>query len=572
MQNLGQKVIYQIYPKSFYDANGDGIGDLRGIIEKIDYIKKLNVDMIWFNPFYVSLQNDNGYDIANYREIDPLFGTMADFEELQAKLADIGVGVMLDMVLNHCSTEHEWFKKALAGDEKYRKFFYLRPGKPDGSLPNNWQSKFGGPAWSKFGDTDLYYLHLYDSTQADLDWHNPEVRKELEDVVNFWRGKGVRGFRFDVINVTGKSEDLVDSTDPTEEKTLYTDTPVVHDYLKELNRTTFGQDEDSITVGEMSSTTIPNSVRYTNPKEKELSMVFTFHHLKVDYKDGEKWTKTPFDFMKLKGLLSSWQTGMTEGGGWNAVFWNNHDQPWALNRFGDPVHYREKSAEMLAATIHFLRGTPFIYQGEELGMVNPDYQSMDEYVDVECKNAYQELLDKGMSEDEAFAIIKAKSRDNSRVPMHWDDSKYAGFSQVKPWLLPTHQDEINVKKELAEGEVFAFYQKLIALRKQEAVISAGGFREILPDDQQVFAYVRELDGEKLVVFNNFYGKEAVISVPSDLQECGQILLDNYQRELSCLPSDLQECGQILLDNYQRELSCLPSELSLRPYESLAFRI
>ncbi|MFV4960897.1 alpha,alpha-phosphotrehalase [Lactobacillus delbrueckii subsp. allosunkii] len=550
MQNLGQKVIYQIYPKSFYDANGDGIGDLRGIIEKIDYIKKLNVDMIWFNPFYVSPQNDNGYDIANYREIDPLFGTMADFEELQAKLADISVGVMLDMVLNHCSTEHEWFKKALAGDEKYRKFFYLRPGKPDGSLPNNWQSKFGGPAWSKFGDTDLYYLHLYDSTQADLDWHNPEVRKELEDVVNFWRGKGVRGFRFDVINVTGKSEDLVDSTDPTEEKTLYTDTPVVHDYLKELNRTTFGQDEDSITVGEMSSTTIPNSVRYTNPKEKELSMVFTFHHLKVDYKDGEKWTKTPFDFMKLKGLLSSWQTGMTEGGGWNAVFWNNHDQPWALNRFGDPVHYREKSAEMLAATIHFLRGTPFIYQGEELGMVNPDYQSMDEYVDVECKNAYQELLDKGMSEDEAFAIIKAKSRDNSRVPMHWDDSKYAGFSQVKPWLLPTHQDEINVKKELAEGEIFAFYQKLIALRKQEAVISAGGFREILPDDQQVFAYVRELDGEKLVVFNNFYGKEAVISVPSDLQECGQILLDNYQRELSCLPS----------------------ELSLRPYESLAFRI
>lgn len=550
MQNLGQKVIYQIYPKSFYDANGDGIGDLRGIIEKIDYIKKLNVDMIWFNPFYVSPQNDNGYDIANYREIDPLFGTMDDFEELQAKLADIGVGVMLDMVLNHCSTEHEWFKKALAGDEKYRKFFYLRPGKPDGSLPNNWQSKFGGPAWSKFGDTDLYYLHLYDPTQADLDWHNPEVRKELEDVVNFWRGKGVRGFRFDVINVTGKSEDLVDSTDPTEEKTLYTDTPVVHDYLKELNRTTFGQDEDSITVGEMSSTTIPNSVRYTNPKEKELSMVFTFHHLKVDYKDGEKWTKTPFDFMKLKGLLSSWQTGMTEGGGWNAVFWNNHDQPWALNRFGDPVHYREKSAEMLAATIHFLRGTPFIYQGEELGMVNPDYQSMDEYVDVECKNAYQELLDKGMSEDEAFAIIKAKSRDNSRVPMHWDDSKYAGFSQVKPWLLPTHQDEINVKKELAEGEIFAFYQKLIALRKQEAVISAGGFREILPDDQQVFAYVRELDGEKLVVFNNFYGKEAVISVPSDLQECGQVLLDNYQRELSCLPS----------------------ELSLRPYESLAFRI
>ncbi|GHV97447.1 trehalose-6-phosphate hydrolase [Lactobacillus nasalidis] len=550
MQNLGQKVIYQIYPKSFYDANGDGIGDLRGIIEKIDYIKKLNVDMIWFNPFYVSPQNDNGYDIANYREIDPRFGTMADFEELQAKLADIGVGVMLDMVLNHCSTEHEWFKKALAGDEKYQKFFYLRPGKADGSLPNNWQSKFGGPAWSKFGDTGLYYLHLYDPTQADLDWHNPEVRKELEDVVNFWRSKGVKGFRFDVINVTGKSEDLVDSTDPTEEKTLYTDTPVVHDYLKELNRTTFGQDEDSITVGEMSSTTIPNSIRYTNPEEKELSMVFTFHHLKVDYKDGEKWTKMPFDFMKLKQLLSDWQTGMTAGGGWNAVFWNNHDQPWALNRFGDPVRYREKSAEMLAATVHFLRGTPFIYQGEELGMIDPDYQSMDEYVDIECKNAYQELLDKGIDKDEAFEIVKTKARDNSRVPMHWDASKYAGFSQVKPWLMPTHQDEINVEKELAEGEIFAFYQKLIALRKQEAVISAGGFREILPNDRQVFAYVRELNGEKLAVFNNFYGKETVVSVPSDLQESGQVLLDNYQREMSQLPS----------------------QLSLRPYETLAFKI
>lgn len=550
MTNLGKKVIYQIYPKSFYDSNGDGIGDLRGIIDKIDYIKKLNVDMIWFNPFFVSPQNDNGYDIADYYKIDPRFGTMEDFEELQKKLNDIGVGVMLDMVLNHCSTEHEWFKKALDGDEKYQKFFYLRPPKADGSLPNNWQSKFGGPAWAKFGDTGLYYLHLYDPTQADLDWHNPEVRKELENVVNFWRGKGVHGFRFDVINVTGKDEVLVDSTDPVQEKSLYTDTPVVHKYLKELNKNTFGQDKNSITVGEMSSTTIPNCVRYSNPKEHELSMVFTFHHLKVDYKDGEKWTKMPFDFMKLKKLLTEWQVGMSDNGGWNAVFWNNHDQPWALNRFGDPVHYREKSAEMLGATIHLLRGTPYIFQGEELGMVDPDYSSIDDYVDIEAKNAYKELLKEGKSEDEAFEIVKTKARDNSRVPMHWDNSKNAGFTTGTPWLKPTHQDEINVEKELSSGEIFNFYQKLIALRKQEDVISDGSFAPILEDHPSVFAYVRQLDNEKLVVFNNFYGKETSVDVPSELQKDGKILLSNY-------PS---------------ELTALPDKLTLKPYQTLAFKI
>lgn len=366
MTKLGQKVIYQIYPKSFYDSNNDGFGDLKGIIAKIDYLKKLNIDMIWFNPFYVSPQNDNGYDIADYYKIDERFGTMEDFEEMVAKLKETNIGVMLDMVLNHCSTEHEWFQKALAGDEKYQKYFYLRPAKEDGSLPTNWQSKFGGPAWEKFGDTDLYYLHLYDKTQADLDWHNPDVRAEAAKIVNFWKEKGVAGFRFDVLNVIGKDEVLVDSVDPDHEKPLYTDTPVVHKYIKELNRNTFGTDPEIVTVGEMSSTTIPNSIEYTNPDEHELSMVFTFHHLKVDYDNGEKWSKVPFNFMELKSLLSTWQTEMDKGNGWNTLFWNNHDQPWALNRFGDPVNYREKSAEMLASALHLLRGTPYIYMGEEL--------------------------------------------------------------------------------------------------------------------------------------------------------------------------------------------------------------
>lgn len=553
MTKLGQKVIYQIYPKSFYDSNNDGFGDLKGIIAKIDYLKKLNIDMIWFNPFYVSPQNDNGYDIADYYKIDERFGTMEDFEEMVAKLKEANIGVMLDMVLNHCSTEHEWFQKALAGDEKYQKYFYLRPAKADGSLPTNWQSKFGGPAWEKFGDTDLYYLHLYDKTQADLDWHNPDVRAEAAKIVNFWKEKGVAGFRFDVLNVIGKDEVLVDSIDPDHEKPLYTDTPVVHKYIKELNRNTFGTDPEIVTVGEMSSTTIPNSIEYTNPDEHELSMVFTFHHLKVDYDNGEKWSKVPFNFMELKSLLSTWQTEMDKGNGWNALFWNNHDQPWALNRFGDPVNYREKSAEMLATSLHLLRGTPYIYMGEELGMMDPHYKSIDDYVDVEALNGYQMLLDKGVDKDRAFEIVVSKSRDNSRVPMHWDDSKYAGFSNVKPWLMPTDQDEINVEKELASGEIFNHYQKLINLRKIEPLIYAGHFKELLADNKQVFAYERYLDNspEKLVVFNNFYGTEVTVDLPAEYQD--------------------KKCTT-LIDNYQNEVQKTAKQITLQPYKSLAIKI
>ncbi len=552
MTDLGKQVVYQIYPKSFYDSNHDGIGDLRGIINKLDYIKQLNVDLIWFNPFYVSPQNDNGYDIADYYQIDPVFGTMADFEELVAKLKAIGVGVMLDMVFNHCSTEHEWFQKALAGDEKYQKFFYLRPGKSDGSLPNNWQSKFGGPAWSKFGDTDQYYLHLYDKTQADLDWHNPDVRQAVQEVVNFWRAKGVAGFRFDVINVIGKANELIDSTDSEQEKRLYTDTPIVHQYLKELNQATFGQDENAVTVGEMSSTTIPNSIQYSNPNEHELSMVFTFHHLKVDYDHGNKWTQTPFNFMQLKHLFKEWQEQMAAGNGWNAVFWNNHDQPWALSRFGDPKHYRIQSAQMLATAIHLMRGTPYIYMGEELGMIDPKYTSMADYVDIESKNAYQALLEQGLSEQAAFAIIQTKSRDNSRTPMHWDDSQYAGFSDVKPWLMPTDQQTINVAAELDHGQIFNYYQHLIALRKSEPLISAGQIEMFLDDDPQVLAYRRFLPDhhQQILVLTNFYG------------QAHQINLNQWQG----LPYE------VVISNYQRTNDTVAATLTLQPYEALAIRI
>lgn len=548
MTNLGKKVIYQIYPKSFYDSNGDGIGDLRGIINKIDYIKKLNIDMIWMNPFFVSPQNDNGYDVADYCKIDPLFGTMADFEELAKKLKDIGVDIMLDMVLNHCSTEHPWFKKAKAGDKKYQKYFYIRPAKPDGSAPNNWQSIFGGSAWAKFDDNN-YYLHLFDPSQADLDWHNSDVRKELANVINFWRSKGVHGFRFDVINAIGKDKELLDSTPEHSQYDLVFDKPVVHSYLKELNENSFGQDADSVTVGEIGGeSSIDNYVHYSNPDEHELSMVFTFQHLDVDCKNGDKWQNIPFDFMRLKKVLNNIEVQLSQRNGWNAVFWNNHDQPWALSRFGDPVHYREKSAEMLAATIHFMRGTPYIYMGEEIGMVNPSYDNIADYNDVESKNAYKMLLDQGKTSEEAMKIIKYRSRDNARTPMHWDSSKNAGFTTGTPWLGIKHQDKINVKDELDHGEIFNFYQKLIKLRKELDIISDGDYHPLLEDDPNVFAYVRELNGQKLLVLNNFFGKDATIQVPKDLQKDGKVLLSNY------------DC----------QLNKLGDSLKLEPYQTVAF--
>ena len=549
--SLADKVIYQIYPKSFYDSNGDGIGDLRGIIEKIPYLKKLNIDMIWFNPFFVSPQNDNGYDIADYYGIDPLFGTMADFEELVTKLGQNHIGVMLDMVLNHCSTDHIWFKKALAGDKHYQKFFYIRNPKPDGSMPNNWTSKFGGSAWAPFGNSGKYYLHLYDKTQADLDWHNPAVRKELFKVVNFWRDKGVKGFRFDVINVIGKDEKLTDAPQNTASKLMYTDQPIVHQYLKELNQKTFGQQPDTITVGEMSSTTIANSVAYTRKDNHELSMVFTFHHLKVDYQDGQKWTRIPFDFSALKNALNEWQIGMSQGGGWNALFWNNHDQPWALSRFGDPVNFREKSAEMLATVMHLLRGTPYIYQGEEIGMINPNYQTITDYVDVETLNAYDELKKEGLSDAKALTIIQAKSRDNSRTPMHWDDTANAGFTTGTPWLRPKDQDKINVAAELDHGEIFPYYQKLIYLRKHYPIIAKGSYEAIDLDHPQIFAYCRLYQGQTLLVINNFYGKKITYSLP-----------DTYQGRQA----------QTLISNYHKNLQKVPKTVELHPYESLALLI
>ncbi|MDS5313902.1 alpha,alpha-phosphotrehalase [Streptococcus pneumoniae] len=528
------KVVYQIYPKSYKDTTENGIGDFRGIIEKIPYLAKLGVDMVWLNPFYPSPQRDNGYDISDYMAVDPLFGDMADFEEMVCVGKEHKIDFMLDMVLNHCSTEHEWFQKALAGDKYYQDFFFIQ------DQPTDWQSKFGGSAWAPFGDTGKYYLHLFDETQADLNWRNPNVRKELFKVVNFWRDKGVKGFRFDVINLIGKDEVSVDCPE-NEGKPAYTDKPIVHNYLRMMNQATFGSDDSFMTVGEMSSTTMENCVLYSSPDRQELSMTFNFHHLKVDYKDGQKWTLAPFDFEELKSLYHSWGKEMSDKDGWSALFWNNHDQPRALNRFVDIQNFRKEGATMLAASIHLSRGTPYIYMGEEIGMIDPDYDSMADYVDVESLNAYQMLLEEGKSQQEAFQIIQAKSRDNSRIPMQWDASENAGFSTGTPWLKAGKSYKyINVENEI-QGPIFTFYQDLIRLRKEMPIISEGSYKPAFEDSKQVYAFERQFEDQKLLVLNNFYAKEVEIDLPAVYQN-GQILISNYE--------DAEVSEKILLKPYK----------------------
>ena len=499
--NIRDKVVYQIYPKSFYDTNGDGLGDLPGVTAKLDYLKELGVDFLWLTPFFVSPQNDGGYDVADYCAVDPRFGTMEDVDALIRAARARGIGIMLDMVFNHTSTEHAWFKRALTGDPAYMDYYIFKDGTPD-TPPTNWVSKFGGNAWEYVPALRKYYLHLFDVTQADLNWENPRVREELKNVVRFWKEKGIEGFRFDVVNLISKPAVFENDTEG-DGRRFYTDGRHVHEFLKELTRDT-GIDA-MITVGEMSSTTLENCIRYSNPAEKELSMVFSFHHLKIDYKDGAKWALQEPDIMALKSLFRIWQEGMAAGGGWNAVFWCNHDQPRIVSRLGDDERYPVASAKMLAACIHFMRGTPYIYQGEELGMTNAKYTDIAQYRDVESLNYYQILLDEGKSREEALAILAARSRDNSRTPMQWSADENACFTTGTPWLAPpANYLTINAEAQRADVDsVFHFYQTLIRLRKEQPIIQKGDIFFLERENASVIAYERAHAGQKLRVYCNF---------------------------------------------------------------------
>ncbi|WP_445486635.1 alpha,alpha-phosphotrehalase [Niallia sp. 03133] len=550
MKDFKKSIVYQIYPKSFNDSDGDGLGDLKGIIEKLDYLKLLGVDYLWITPFYVSPQKDNGYDVADYISIDPRFGTMEDFDLLVSEAKKRNMDIMMDMVFNHTSTEHDWFQKAQKGDPTYKDYYIFKEPNVDGGPPTNWISKFGGSAWEyseKYGE---YYLHLFDVTQADLNWENPKVKQEIFEVVEFWLEKGVKGFRLDVINLISKPEAFQDDI-VGDGRRFYTDGPKIHNYLKELNEKTFGKFEDIITVGEMSSTSIEHCVRYSHPEEKELSMVFSFHHLKVDYENGEKWTTIDFDFIKLKEILSSWQYGMQEGNGWNALFWCNHDQPRIVSRFGDDIKYRKESAKMLATSIQMLRGTPYIYQGEELGMTNPYFSTIDQYKDVESINYYNILRAEGKEEKEIISILQTKSRDNSRTPMQWSSSTNAGFTSGTPWIpLAENYKSINAEMALEEKDsVFYHYQKLIALRKEYDVVAYGDYNELMPEDENIYAYTRSYKDEVLLVINNFYGQESTFEMPEQN-------IVGYE-------------SQILLSNYQNSSDPQPTMI-LRPYESVIY--
>lgn len=523
MAEFKDKVVYQIYTRSFRDSNGDGLGDIRGVIEKLDYLQDLGVDYLWLTPFFQSPQNDNGYDISDYLSIDPAFGTMADVEELIAQADRRGMGLMFDMVFNHTSTEHEWFQRALAGEKKYQNYYIFREGGPD-APPTNWQSKFGGSAWAYVPELGKWYLHLFDRSQADLNWDNPAVREELKDVLRFWKAKGVKGFRFDVVNLVSKPA-LFQDDDSGDGRRFYTDGPHIHEYLKELAADAgIG---DMITVGEMSSTSLDNCVRYTDPAERELTMTFSFHHLKVDYKDGNKWELQPPDLARLKELLITWQLEMQTANGWNAVFWCNHDQPRAVSRFGDDRRYWKQSAKMLATCVHLLRGTPYIFQGEELGMTNAGYVSIGQYRDVESLNYYQIMLQNGKTEGEALEVLRQRSRDNGRTPMQWDGSANAGFTSGTPWITPPdNYGTINVEAERTDPDsILSYYKKLVRLRKEEPVVAEGQIEFLLQDVPEVFACRRFLGERELFVVNNLTGHDVALG-DAPWEGCEKVL-GNY---------------------------------------------
>ncbi|WP_407731980.1 alpha,alpha-phosphotrehalase [Pseudocitrobacter faecalis] len=535
-------VIYQIYPKSFQDTTGSGTGDLRGVTYRLDYLKKLGIDAIWLTPFYVSPQVDNGYDVANYTAIDPAYGTLDDFDELVAEAKARGIRIVLDMVLNHSSTQHAWFRESLNKASPYREFYIWRDGEP-GIPPNNWRSKFGGNAWQWHAESEQYYLHLFAPEQADLNWENPAVRAELKKVCEFWADRGVDGLRLDVVNLISKDQAFPSDPDG-DGRRFYTDGPRAHEFLQEMSRDVFTPRE-LMTVGEMSSTSLENCQQYAALDGRELSMTFNFHHLKVDYPGGEKWTLAKPDYVALKALFSHWQQGM-HNRAWNALFWCNHDQPRIVSRFGDEGEYRLPAAKMLAMVLHGMQGTPYVYQGEEIGMTNPHFTQITDYRDVESHNMFAERLAQGQDAQTLLAILASKSRDNSRTPMQWNGDAHGGFTTGTPWIaLCDNYEAINVDTALNDpNSVFYTYQQLIALRKTTPILTWGDYQDLLPDHPALWCYRRQWKGQTLLVVANLSAE-----------------LQHWQ------PDAAHGEWTALISNYD-EVASAPSEMTLRPFEAV----
>ena len=524
-------VVYQIYPKSFQDSNGDGYGDIRGIISRLDYLKDLGIDAVWISPMYCSPQDDNGYDISDYEDIDPMFGTMDDMEELIREAGKRGIKIIMDLVLNHTSDEHRWFLEAVKGKENpYHDYYVWRDGE-EGVYPNDMKSTFGGPAWEWVPELKQYYFHQFSVKQPDLNWENPKVRREIYDMILWWMDKGVGGFRLDVIDQIAKEPDLG----------ITNNGPRLHEFLRELSRETF-QKGNLITVGEAWGATPEIAKKYSNPDGSEFSMVFQFEHMVMDQEEGkEKWDLAPLPFVKLKKCMEKWQTELYEKG-WNSLFWDNHDLPRIVSRWGDDGAYRVPSAKMLAAVLHGMQGTPYIYQGEELGMTNVRFGSIEEYRDIETLNMYYERLDAGYDKKDIMESIYAKSRDNARTPMQWSAQRNAGFTTGTPWLgLNPNYSEINAEKEINDPDsVYQFYRRLIELRKTCPVFTDGKFELLLPEDEQIFAYTR-----------------------TD-QETEMLVCANFKREPSACPLLAQwKDAEVLIHNYEEKIG-----KDLRPYEAV----
>jgi oligo-1,6-glucosidase len=552
-----EAVVYQIYPRSFYDSNGDGIGDIRGIIAKLDYLKELGVDVVWLSPVYKSPNDDNGYDISDYRDIMDEFGTMEDWEEMLEEMHKRGIKLVMDLVVNHTSDEHPWFiESRKSKDNPYRDYYIWRPGK-NGKEPNNWESCFGGSAWEYDETTGEYYLHLFSKKQPDLNWENPKVRREVYDMMKFWLDKGVDGFRMDVINMISKTPGLPDG-EPQEGKKYvsgskyFMNGPRVHEFLQEMNREVLSK-YDIMTVGETPGVTPREGILYTDPSRHELNMVFQFEHVDLDSGPGGKWDIRPWSLADLKKTMTKWQKEL-EGKGWNSLYLNNHDQPRAVSRFGDDGKYRVESAKMLATFLHMMQGTPYIYQGEEIGMTNVRFPSIEDYRDIETLNMYKERVEEyGEDPQEVMEKIYYKGRDNARTPMQWDDSENAGFTTGTPWIqVNPNYKEINVKAALADpNSVFHYYKKLIQLRKQHDIIVYGTYDLILEDDPYIYAYTRTLGNEKIIVITNFSEHTPVFRLPDDITyNTKELLISNY---------DVDEAEEL-------------KEIRLRPWEARVYKI
>ncbi|MEW9667282.1 alpha-glucosidase [Ammoniphilus sp. 3BR4] len=531
-----EAVVYQIYPRSFMDSNGDGIGDIRGITSKLDYLKELGIDVIWLSPVYKSPNDDNGYDISDYRGIMDEFGTMQDFDEMLAEAHNRGIKIMMDLVVNHSSDEHPWFMEARKSkDNPCRDYYIWRPAKEDGSLPNNWGACFGGSVWEYDETTDEYYLHLFSGKQPDLNWENPRLRREVYDLMTFWLEKGVDGFRMDVINFISKVDGLPDGENKGghtfgDGSPYYLNGPKIHDYLQEMNREVLSK-FDIITVGEMPGVNAEQAKSYTGMNRNELNMVFHFEHVSLGDGKFGKWSPGEWKLTELKKIFSRWQYGLKEDG-WNSLYWSNHDQPRAVSRFGnDQRDYREVSAKMLATCLHMHQGTPYIYQGEEIGMTNVRFDSISDYCDIETLNAYRDLAEEGkLSKEEMMEAIHQRSRDNARTPVQWSADPNGGFSSGTPWIsVNPNYPEINAERVVSEpNSIFHYYKKLIQLRKEHEIIVYGSYDILMEEDEQIYAFTRTMGSQKLLVVCNFSGHKPVFELSEAISYSSKdLLISNY---------------------------------------------